>query len=333
MGGKSSPRAPDPFATAQAQSQANADTARLQATMNRGNTFTPFGTVTNRQTWDEAGYLAANPDVAASIAAGAHSSGADHWRKSGQFENRGNFGTPDQWETRVTLSPEQQQIYDQGVQLDTQTGQIALDQIPRMRNLLSQDVQTNDLPAWMQDDPDARNRATTAILSRLEPQFERDRAALEGRLISQGFTPGTEAYARAADELSRARTDARLQADAAGMAESRAGASFNNNTRGGMLTERLQLRAQPINEIAALFGLGPGMQMPQQIQQQPVSVAGTDLAGMINSQYQQRLAQQGSNMGAIAGLGGAALGAALGSPWLGSAFGFGAQAATGGAGR
>jgi hypothetical protein len=260
--GKKAPRAPDPVATANAQGTINADTARLQARLNRNDTVTPWGSVTNR--------------------------------------DMGN----DQWETRVNLSPNQQRIADQGEALDLETGQLTLDMLPEARRALMQ-------PMAM-DDPDARDRATAGIMSRLEPQFARDREALEGRLLSQGFQPGTEAYRRAADELNRSVTDARMQATTAGLAESRQGAAFAN-----------ALRGQRINELGMLFGLGPGMQTPQAMNVSGVSVAAPDFAGLVQNNYNARMQQQGANMGAIAGLGGAALGgwARGGFPLTGTLFG------------
>jgi len=248
MGSKRGPAAPDPYATAQAQGQVNADTARTQARLNRTNTVTPFGSTT--------------------------------WANNG-----------DEWTATLALSPEQQRIYQQGVGLETGANQLALDMLPQARSALMQPMAL--------DDPDARNRATAGIMSRLEPQFARDRTALESRLVAQGFTPGTEAYRQAADELNRSITDTRLQADAAGMAESRAGAGFANAVRG-----------QRINELAMLFGLGPGMQMPGQAQGAPAGVNAPDLAGTINGQYQQQMARQGANNAAFGQAAGGAMTAA-----------------------
>jgi hypothetical protein len=305
--GKRSPSAPDPYATAQAQSQANIEAARTQAQLNRGNTFSPFGTVTNRDLGEEWMQQRLAQDRAAVEAQGGQWN-AENARRFFDAQNPNR----NQWETRVTLSPEQQRIYDQGNQLDLQTGQLALDAIPRAQRILSSDVDTSGLPAWMRDDPDARDRATAGYMSRLEPQFARDREALEGRLLAQGFQPGTEAYRRAADELNRTITDARLQAVTAGLGESRAAAGFSNQQRGAQLAEMLQLRAQPINEMAALFGLGPGMQMPQAAQMQPVGVNAPDVASNIYQNYNARTQQQQATNANWFGLAGAGLGA-LGS--------------------
>jgi hypothetical protein len=212
--------------------------------------------------------------------------------------NRGNTVTPfgtvinrdlgnDQWETVFNLSPNQQRIADQGEALDMQTGQLTLDMLPEARRVLMQ-------PLAM-DDPDARERATAGIMSRMEPQFARDRAALESRLVAQGFTPGTEAFRQAADEQNRAVTDARLQATTAGLGESRNAAAFQN-----------ALRGQRINELGMLFGLGPGMQMPQQASLAGVGVNAPDLMGQTQANYAARTQQYGANMAALGQLFGAA---------------------------
>ncbi|RVH49330.1 tail fiber domain-containing protein [Sinorhizobium meliloti] len=57
-----------------------------------------------------------------------------------------------------------------------------------------------------------RQRVEDALMQRLNPQMERDRAALETRLANQGLQPGSEAYNRAIDEANRSSTDARLGA-------------------------------------------------------------------------------------------------------------------------
>ena len=233
--GKSAPSPPDPYATAQAQGQMNAETARTQARLNRADTYTPMGNVTYTEL----------PE--------------------------------DRWRTDVALSPEQQAIYSQGAELSRQGGRLALDMMPEARTALSQPMAV--------DDADARNRATAGIMSRLEPQFARDRQALEGRLLSQGFQPGTEAYRQAADELNRSITDARMQADAVGSQESRNAAAFSNAQRG-----------QRINELGMVFGLGPGAQTPQAQNVAQVGVNSPDLMSAVAQNYQTRAGNYQSEM-------------------------------------
>jgi hypothetical protein len=281
----------------------NVDTARVQAALNRGNTITPFGTITNSPIGGWVPNEAQPRTISGFLTGQAATPGV------------GMRPATDQWETRVDLSPEQMRLYQQGVELDTRTGQLALDAIPRAQRILSTDVDTSGLQPWMLDDPDARNRATAGIMSRLEPQFARDRESLEGRLLAQGFVPGSEAYNRAADELGRARTDARLQADAAGLTESQRAAQLANTLRQAQLGEQLQLRAQPINEISALFGLGPGMQMPQSANLAQVGVAPPDYQGAVQNSYQQQVAAVNAPnqataqvLGSIFGMGGRLVG-------------------------
>lgn len=102
-----------------------------------------------------------------------------------------------------------------------------------------------------------------ALFSRLQPQMERDRGALEARLAAQGVSPGTEAYQRDMDELRRASTDARFQAVLAGGQEQSRLAGLREselNRRAGLrqqvLQEQLARRQVPLSELAALEGGG-----------------------------------------------------------------------------
>jgi hypothetical protein len=240
-----SPSAPNPYATASAQGQVNADTARTNARLNRGNTFSPFGTVTNRDMGEE--WLAPRREQAMRDNAGDPNFNINQWAESA------NQGNPmrDQWETTTTLSPAMQRTFD-----------------------VAQRNQFDAVNRPMQyDDADARDRATAGIMSRLQPQFERDRAALESRLLSQGFTVGSEGYARAADELNRTQTDANLQAVQAGLAESRNSAGFNN-----------QVRGMQMQDLGSLFGMGT----PQQAQLAQVGMDSPDLQGAIYANYNAR---------------------------------------------
>jgi hypothetical protein len=61
-----------------------------------------------------------------------------------------------------------------------------------------------------------RLNVENALLSRIEPQFQRDEAAMRSRLANQGLTPGSEAASADIDSLNRARNDARMGAVLAG---------------------------------------------------------------------------------------------------------------------
>lgn len=64
-----------------------------------------------------------------------------------------------------------------------------------------------------------RRRVEEAVLSRIEPQLERDREALRTQLINSGFRAGTEGYNEAMARADKQATDARMQAVLAGGAE------------------------------------------------------------------------------------------------------------------
>lgn len=63
---------------------------------------------------------------------------------------------------------------------------------------------------------DQRTRVEDAIYSRVNPQLQRDRNALDVKLANQGIMPGSEAYNTAIDESNRQANDARYQAVLAG---------------------------------------------------------------------------------------------------------------------
>jgi len=62
------------------------------------------------------------------------------------------------------------------------------------------------------DPNQAREDVQAALLARMNPQLERERAALEARLANQGITTGTEAWKAGFDDYNRMANDARLAA-------------------------------------------------------------------------------------------------------------------------
>ncbi|MBO9441377.1 tail fiber domain-containing protein [Phaeobacter italicus] len=66
------------------------------------------------------------------------------------------------------------------------------------------------------DFSDDRRRVEAALMSRMNPQLERDRESLRTSLINQGIREGSEAFDRAMSRADQASTDARMQAILAG---------------------------------------------------------------------------------------------------------------------
>jgi len=100
-----SPSPPDPYATAQAQSQMNKDTATYQSGLNMVNQVTPYGNLTY----------------------------------SGK-----NDGQPGSATATTSLSPIQQTLLDQSQQADLKQNQIGLNQLDKVGGILSNPVDLNN---------------------------------------------------------------------------------------------------------------------------------------------------------------------------------------------
>lgn len=283
--GKSSPsypEAPDPVATAQAQSAADKETAIAQAALNRINQVTPYGTLNYTQT----GY----DDTA---------------------------GVPLYTQT-TTFSPEQQALYDLNQQFNVQSGQIANAQLGRLNEALSTPISYEGAPELASGyNQQIADQANEAIMSRLNPQFEKDQAALEARLASQGIALGSDAYKNAMEihgqNVNDARTQAALNAIQLGMSESQ----LQNVARQQYIQEAASIRNQPLNEISALIS-GTQVQSPQFSGVSQVSLPQSQLTSNIYNSYagqvQQANQQAQANNAALGGLFG--LAGSLGSAAL-----------------
>jgi hypothetical protein len=372
MGKGSAPKPPDPYATASAQTGQNIGTAVGNQILGNVNQNTPYGSLAYNQT------------------------GTYQWTDptSGKQYDIPQF-TADQ-----TLSPEQQKLYNIGVQGQTNLARLGRNQSAKLGELLGSpmdlsgapDVNAPNLqtklgdagPIWggkgLQSGiagditntygdegsyADQRMRVEDALMARLNPSLERDRASMEARLSNQGIKLGSAAYDRGADEFTRQSNDARLGAIlGAGEEQSRlagldldkamfqnaaagqkfgqklaqqgavnaaqgqrfgqglAGAQFGNAARqtgfgndrllrGDYLSEQYANRNQPINEISALLGGGQVTQ-PNFVNTPTPQMPTTDVAGLINQNYNQQLGafqmNQANNpmngiMGGLFGLG------------------------------
>ncbi len=95
-------------------------------------------------------------------------------------------------------------------------------------------------------------------------------------------------------------------------------ASMQNQARQQGISEQQLVRSQPINEIATLLGLGGGIQTPTGAPNFGVNVGQTDVLGAygmqqqaLQNQYNQQLAAQNAQWGALGNLGGAAASALI----------------------
>ncbi|NQY81960.1 MAG: tail fiber domain-containing protein [Alphaproteobacteria bacterium] len=274
MGKSSAPSAPDPRATASAQTSSNIGTAIAQQKMGNINQVTPYGKLTFNQ---HGTYNYADP-------------------------NSGDVHRIPQHTATQTFSPQGQQLFDRNFQTQKNLAQLGADQSGRLQGILSKPVDTGGLPdraaagdyASLNPGYDS-TRVEDALMSRMRPQMDRQRQQLESRLASQGIGIGSEAYTNAMGDFNRAQNDARLAAIAQGGAEQTRQvntdvARFNaaNSARSGALNERYGMRNQPLNEISALMS-GSQVQNPNFITPRVGQIANTDVAGIMNNSYNQRL--------------------------------------------
>lgn len=222
----STPSPPDPVETAQAQGQANREAAIASSIVNNMNEVSPYGNV--------------------------------NYSLSG-YESDGAGNQVPRYTRTVELTPEQQTMLNQQNELGIDLNDLAIGQVNRLEGVL-------DTPVDLSTTEQARVDAQEALLSRLEPQFDRDRSQMESSLVNRGLVPGTEAYNSAMDELNRTKTDARFQAVLHGGAEQAHQAGL-----------KLAERNQPINEVSALMSGGqvtvPQFSAPYQQGIEPAPVA------------------------------------------------------------
>jgi hypothetical protein len=300
----SSPKPPDPYKTADAQTQANNSAAAYNAIIGNPNQYNPYGSVVNT--------VASQQPI---------------YGKDGKI-----VGYAPQYEQRTTLSPEQQKLYELETGAKTNLGQMAVNQSAYIKDMLSKPFSTEGMQAWdtgnrpEQWDENAfsadRQRVEQALMSRYNEQSGKTNAAQEAQLAARGLAPGSQQWGDVQAEQRRGANDAVSQAIIGGgteqsrlLQEKRANwqqgqdyAAFLNNLRGSQVQEGLTMRNQPINEMAALMS-GSQVTVPQFSGWNAPSTAAPNIAGMISDNYNTRAQNAASTNSAIFGLAGNVLGA------------------------
>lgn len=288
MGKPSAPKPPDPVATANAQTSSNINTGIAQGYLNATDQITPYGTVKYNQTGSQ---------------------------------NVGGSMVPT-FESVTSLNPTYQAILDS----QARTGQRALDTgdqlLQNVQRSIASPFSLDGLPS-LQTSASAnldRGRIEDAFLSRFNQDWDRQSSANDVKLANQGIGLGSQAYAADKDILNRARNDAVSQAILnSGQEQSRlfgmdlANANLGNQARQQAISELLQQRNQPLNELAVLLGFAPGIQTPN-APSFGGNIAGTDIAGITQGNFNNQMAnyntamnQQSGLLGGLFGLGSAAI--------------------------
>lgn len=281
------PAAPDPAATAAAQGAANKETAYWNSVMGNVNQTTPYG----------------------SIQYSDSSNGVYDPNKAPTFSST------------ITLSPAQQKLLDSQQANDQGLQDLGTAQMGRISDAVSSPYSFTGMPsAPTATDVNALSQqGQDAIMSRLNPQFDRDEEALRTRLINQGIGQGSEAYNNEFNTFNQAKNDARQQAILGGQ-------SYGGNEEQQQLALRNQAiqeynaqRNAPLNEYSALTS-GQQIQNPSFSGSQAGNAQAGDIQGATQSAYQNamglynsKVGSQNATQGALFGLGGSALSGFLGS--------------------
>ncbi len=195
----------------------------------------------------------------------------------------------------TALSADQQKIYDLGNQSKINLSGLAADQSGFLKDYMAQPF-------------DGSNEATEARLmdlsrKRVDPVMAQNEEALRTRLANQGLQPGSAAWDREMTQFGQQRNDAYN--------------SMALQGRGQAMSEALTARNQPINEIIGLMS-GSQVNQPNVQGVTPQSMPNVDVAGLINNGYnqklqawQQQVANRGSMLGGLFGLGASAISGGL----------------------
>lgn len=287
-GSSKQPKTPDASEVAAAQGAANVDTAVANAWLNSGNQVSPWGNVSTNQIGTQ------------------NVSGKD---------------IPIFSQT-MTLSPEQQKLYEQGVQADTALNQLGIDQLGRIKTAVQNPFQLSDFGAAPTVNDQTRTNAYNSILDRAAPQQQRDLGALEARLAAQGIGLGSEAYSNAMSDYGRSINDFRLGADQQAGNEMSRQYGLESGAYQQAIANALLERQQPLQELSQFMGTSNSFQSPGMVSNPASMIANTDVTSPVYAGYNAQMqgaannqATNGSLWGSLAGLGGSALGG-----WASSGF-------------
>lgn len=185
-----------------------------------------------------------------------------------------------------TLSDMGQQTKDQTDAAQLNLGKIANSQSSFLNDYLGKPIDLNT---------ETENKIDELGRKRLDPQFAREEESMRTNLINRGIREGSPAFTAAMSDFGQNKNDAYNSLYLSGRSQ---GAQ-----------EAMAQRNQPINEISALLS-GSQVSNPNFVNANMPTIPTTDNAGLINQNYQQKLAgwqqsQAGMNgiLGGMFGLG------------------------------
>lgn len=289
----SSPKPPDPVATAQAQYQYNSQAAKDAAALNAVDQYGPFGSTTYQR----------NPDGTPASQTVNLSPQVQDWLNS-------QFGASTALQNAT----------------QTQLGFLPTDQFKLPTDKTANDYSTSAFGASILNPEgfDTSNIAQTSYdqgKSLIQPDIDAARKQMEIQLAQRGIHPGDEIWN---DEMTRLDTNAnnayaglsrQAQLDATNQQTARVNnattaLNYGNNAYQTNVSNELLERNQPFSEAAALMGTTPQFQTPSFQQTSAQGIAAPDYSGLVQSNYAQQLAQNQGIWNTVGQIGGAVAGPA-----------------------
>jgi hypothetical protein len=239
----SAPAAPDYAAAAQQTAQGNLEAARQATAANRVNQVTPYGNL--------------------------------NYSISGQDP----YGNPT-WTATQSLSPDQQQLYQQQMQTSLGLGNLQNQGLGYVQNMLSQPFDTSTLP---QSGINPGETMQDSVLRRLQPQIAQQREMSQAQLANQGIVPGTTAYENAMRMQNQRENDLLTSAVIQG---TNTGLAANQQAFG----QAGYIRNEPINTLNAIRS-GSQVTNPSYISNIPqqATTQGADLLGASQMGYNAQM--------------------------------------------
>ena len=320
------PQPPDFTGAAAQTGQSNITAAIVQRLMGMQGANTPWGSLAFNQTGTtHVGPGGISPGSAGAPAAATMPEGlspfeqsrwqAEQAHRTATGQSGTGFDIP-QFTSTVTLSPEQQAIFNQQQQNQQQSGTAAGKLIS---GLDASPIDYSGMPQLPSGDQlnTTRQNVSDAIYGRsaryLDPQFSQAEDAERTRLANQGFQTGTEGFSRSMGDFNLSKQ--RAYADARDAAASQAGAEVSRDYGMGLssrqqaVSEALSKRQLPLNMISALQGGGqvgmpsfPGAPSGQGIGGVDYTGAAANQANAAMQQYGIGAGQYNSQMGGLYGL-------------------------------
>lgn len=176
------------------------------------------------------------------------------------------------WVLNQTLTPDQQSLLDKNTALNT--GLVG--GLDSNMGYAVNSLKPIDQTKITASPTNAGMNTQTALMSRLEPQFQRQRNSMDNTLANQGIGIGSEAWNNEQDAFNRGMNDAYTQAGLQGI-------TADQNARSANIQQEISLQNQPLNAFNSLR-TGLAAQTPNL---NPVSsIAPPDYSGALNQATQ-----------------------------------------------